>query len=52
MQIVDNRITVLATADHIASYNRSYPLVIITGYAHAHAVYIFGFRIYSKGWLF
>lgn len=49
--MIDHRINSLGTADLIAEYYRKYPLLIITGSRHAKAVYIFGFRVFSKGWV-
>lgn len=47
----DDRITTLTTADAWASYHKFRPVFVVHGYAYSTAVYIFGIRIYQKGWI-
>ena len=50
LTMIDNRITDLYLADYIARKHKLLPLFIFRS-GIGKAVYVFGLRVYSRGWL-
>lgn len=46
----DYRVAIRATADAIAKYHAYKPVFVFRGVGPTIAVYVFGIRVYSKGW--